>query len=190
MSHRHVQGRLLLAACMALAGAAAAVGPAAADQVQLTATLSGANEVPGPGDPHATGTALISVDTQTAQLCFQLTVSGLSSPATAAHIHHGTPDVAGPVVVPLAPPTDGTSSGCVAVDPNLAAGIATYSGAYYANVHTVDFPNGAARGQLGQTSAGGDHPAPHEAPAADHQADTSTQVHQADEHFQDASDGH
>jgi len=175
---------------MALAGAAAAVGPAAADQVQLTATLSGANEVPGPGDPHATGTALISVDTQTAQLCFQLTVSGLSSPATAAHIHHGTPDVAGPVVVPLAPPTDGTSSGCVAVDPNLAAGIATYSGAYYANVHTVDFPNGAARGQLGQTSAGGDHPAPHEAPAADHQADTSTQVHQADEHFQDAGDGH
>jgi hypothetical protein len=126
--------------------------PAAADQVQFTTTLVGANEVPGPGDPNGTGTSTITVDTGHAQVCFQLTASGFSSTPTAAHIHHGEAGVAGSVVVPLAPPADGTSSGCVSVDPDLAMGFVNCPDCYYVNIHTADFPDGAARGQLGAST--------------------------------------
>ena len=163
--------RLGLATCAGVLGAALLVGPVAADQVQLTATLLGANEVPGPGDPNGTGTATVTVDTSSGQLCYQLTASGFTTHPIAAHIHHGGPGEAGPVVVPLTPPTDGNSSGCVTVDPALANGIATYADqAYYVNIHTAAFPDGAARGQLfvagaahdgGDHTGQGDHPDPH-----------------------------
>ena len=52
--------------------------------------------------------------------------------------------VAGPVVVTLLPPTNGTSSGCVTVTRELARDPADY-----VNVHNMPFPGGALRGQLG-----------------------------------------
>jgi hypothetical protein len=74
-------------------------------------------------------------------------VSGIA-PATAAHIHVGAAGVAGPVVVPLAPPT-GTSSGCVTgVSPELIKAITQNPQNYYVNVHNAEFPAGALRGQL------------------------------------------
>ena len=56
--------------------------------------------------------------------------------------------VAGPVVVPLAPPTDGSASACVEVDRELALAILKHPADYYVNVHNAEFPAGAARGQL------------------------------------------
>jgi hypothetical protein len=59
------------------------------------------------------------------------------------------PGVAGPVVVGLAPPTSGTSSGCVIGDsPELIKAITQNPQNYYVNVHNADFPAGALRGQL------------------------------------------
>ncbi len=125
---------------------------------KLTATLSGKNEVPGPGDPDGTGTANVSITrpaTGTGQICFQITVSGITLPAAAAHIHMGAAGVAGPVVVPFsAPDAQGKASGCVSgVDPALIQSILTNPAGFYVNVHTSDFPNGALRGQL--TAAAG-----------------------------------
>jgi len=54
--------------------------------------------------------------------------------------------VAGPVVVPLAPPTGGSSSACGRVDRALA--LARQPSGSYVNVHTAEFPAGALRGQL------------------------------------------
>jgi glucose/arabinose dehydrogenase len=114
--------------------------------------LTGAAEVPGPGDEDGHGMAWITVDESAGEVCFAITVSGITLPATGAHIHVGTSDVAGDVVVPLEPPGEnGASSGCVTVeDADLLADIVANPSGYYVNVHTEDFPAGALRGQLPQ----------------------------------------
>jgi hypothetical protein len=81
-------------------------------------------------------------------VCFSLAVTGIT-PATAAHIHVAPAGVPGPVVVTLAPPTSGSSSGCVSgVDADLIKAIRQHPELYYVNVHNVEFPGGALRGQL------------------------------------------
>jgi CHRD domain-containing protein len=122
----------------------------------LFAELSGRNEInattgqPGAGDPDGFGSASFTFDGN--QLCFGITVANLATP-TAAHIHRGRKFENGDVVVPLTPipatGDPGASSGCVTVtDAALAADIQAHPRAYYANVHTGEFPGGAVRGQL------------------------------------------
>ena len=113
----------------------------------LTTTLVGANEVPGPGDPDGSGTATLRLNPGQEEICYELTVSGIA-PARAAHIHVGDATTAGPVVVPLAAPTSGVSSGCVESDRKLILAIIQNPVLYYVNVHNADFPAGALRGQL------------------------------------------
>jgi hypothetical protein len=114
----------------------------------LSTTLTGAAEVPGPGDPDGSGTAHLTLNQGQGEVCFELTVSNIA-PATAAHIHVGPVGVAGPVVVPLVPPTSGSSSGCVTgVDRDLIKAIRQHPENYYVNVHNAPFPAGALRGQL------------------------------------------
>jgi hypothetical protein len=142
--------RLAIIALMLLVAAVAVAGTAGAVQAQgrsLSTTLTGAAEVPGPGDPDGAGTAALTVNPGLGQICYELTVSGIA-PATAAHIHLGAVGVAGPVVVPLAPPTGGSSSGCAEVSRELALAILKSPSDYYVNVHNAEFPAGAVRGQL------------------------------------------
>jgi hypothetical protein len=139
--------RLAIMTLMLLVAAIAFNGTAQAQGRPLATTLTGAAEVPGPGDPDGTGTATLTVNPGLDQICYELTVSGIA-PATAAHIHKGAVTVAGPVVVPLAPPTGGTSSGCAEVTRELALAILNNPSDYYVNVHNADFPAGALRGQL------------------------------------------
>ena len=115
--------------------------------VRLSTTLLGANEVPGPGDPHGSGTAVLRLNAGQEQICYTLEVSDIAA-ATAAHIHVAPPNVAGPVVVPLVPPTSGTSSGCASAPRSLIKAIIQHPEEYYVNVHNVPFPPGALRGQL------------------------------------------
>lgn len=113
----------------------------------FTTTLTGAAEVPGPGDPDGIGTASLRLNPGQGEVCYELDVTGIA-PARAAHIHVGTADVAGPVVVNFAPPTSGSSSGCTAADRDLIKAIIQNPEQYYVNVHTAEFPAGAVRGQL------------------------------------------
>jgi hypothetical protein len=115
----------------------------------LAASLTGAVEVPGPGDPDGVGLAIIRLRAGQGEICFQLGVQNITLPAAAAHIHEGTAGVAGPVVVTLtAPDATGMSSGCVRVPRPLVADILANPAGYYVNVHTSDFADGAVRGQL------------------------------------------
>jgi hypothetical protein len=83
-------------------------------------------------------------------VCYTVHVVNIDSP-TAAHIHEGAVDVAGPVVVPFAAPSGETSTGCVTnLDATVVARIVDNPYGFYVNVHTSDFPDGAVRGQLGR----------------------------------------
>ena len=138
-----------------LAGPAAASGNGASGKVvRLAATLRGANEVPGPGDPDGRGRAFVRLAGDRA--CFVLQWSKIMAPV-AAHIHSGRAGVAGPVVVLFFQPGTNAASlpgtlssvaGCVGVDPALAGKIAASPSDYYVNIHTTDLPAGAIRGQL------------------------------------------
>jgi hypothetical protein len=133
--------------------AAAAQTPDVSDSANppitvLSAELTGEQEVPGPGDPDGSGEATVIVippDT----ICYVVTARGIE-PATAAHIHEAPPGEAGPVVLPLEPPTYGVSGGCSQADPALVSDLQENPGDYYVNVHNEEYPQGAIRGQLSE----------------------------------------
>jgi hypothetical protein len=138
---------LATAGALGLAGCATieeevneAIGP------ELHANLTGANEVP-PGDPNGTGTAHISIASAVNRLCADLEVRDIGA-VTAAHIHRGAAGVNGPPVVTLDAPDDDDSDDCDTVADALLDEITDNPGAFYVNVHTADYPNGAIRGQL------------------------------------------
>lgn len=79
-------------------------------------------------------------------LTYRLTVSGLSSAITAAHLHGAGIGVNGAVITPLAFGGTTTAAGVVAL--GAADQTALLNGLVYANVHTVAFPGGEIRGQV------------------------------------------
>jgi hypothetical protein len=125
----------------------APVVPASGDEGgrPFTVDLTGAAEVPGPGDLVGSGTASLTINPGLGEVCWTIEVAGIAPlTITAAHIHVGAPNVAGDVVVPLNP----YQEGCAEIDRDLALKIILNPGEYYVNVHTVRFPAGAVRGQL------------------------------------------
>jgi hypothetical protein len=113
----------------------------------LTIPLTGAAEVPGPGDTDGTGTAKITLNPGPSKVCFELTVDKIATP-NGAHIHSGAAGEAGPVVVTLTAPTNGSSKDCVTLEREKIMDIVKNPGSYYVNVHNAEFPKGAVRGQL------------------------------------------
>jgi hypothetical protein len=114
---------------------------------RFTVTLEGEQEVPNMGDPDGTGQAMVRINPGQGQLCYTLKVSGIA-PANGAHVHEAPVGMAGPVVVPLTPPSGGMSQGCVSIGKELAMEILRHPEEYYVNVHNAEFPGGALRGQL------------------------------------------
>lgn len=114
----------------------------------FSTSLNGAEEAPGPGDPDGSGWARITVNPGLGRVCYWLEVDGVA-PIAASHIHVGDAGSPGPVVIPLNPPTAGSSSGCADVSRELAKALIQDPTHYYVNVHNADYPGGALRGQLG-----------------------------------------
>ena len=149
--------RTRLVLVMLGASLALAAGPvsAAAGGRPLSTALTGAAEVPGPGDPDASGVATITLNQGLETICFDVSWADVAGDVFAGHIHVGSPEVAGPVVVTLFTGSfAGTASvsGCAeAVDPELIKLIRQDPADFYINVHSrPDFPGGAVRGQLGK----------------------------------------
>lgn len=136
---------------------------AAAPLLQSTSTasanLSGAEEVPDPGDPDGTGNVTVTFNDATGEVCWDINVSNITLPSVGAHIHEGAQNVAGPVVVPFsAPDTNGAASGCTTPDAALTDRIMGNPQNFYVNVHTSEYPAGAVRGQLMMGDDGGAAP--------------------------------
>jgi hypothetical protein len=148
--------------------ALAFVVPVHADVINYSTILLGSNEVPPTGS-SGVGAATFSLNGNL--LTIDEAFSGLTAPATAAHIHCCGPlGVNEMVAVPFTPFPNATSGTFMTtVDLSLAA---TYTAAFitqeggtvsdaetglitalnsgnaYANIHDANFPNGEIRGQI------------------------------------------
>ena len=164
-----MQRRLLwfvvLIAAMALL-ATGSVASAKQTTVTLTARLSGAQEVP-PADPDGSGKAVVMIDVEAGEVCFDIKSLSETGTPNRGHIHAGAAGVNGPIVVPFfelrippadpgAPATDprndalesGRLQDCVPGDPATLALIVANPAGYYVNVHNARFPGGSLRCQL------------------------------------------
>ena len=134
-------------AALACTAAIALASPAMAAMVNLKAELNGAAEVP-PNSTTAKGSVTAAFDTTTKKLTWKGSYSGLSGPATAAHLHAGEPGKNGGVAVPLfagaaaKSPFEGEATLTDAQASDLLAG------KLYANIHTEASKAGEIRGQL------------------------------------------
>ncbi len=124
----------------------------------LSADLTGAAEVPGPGDPDGTGRGEFRIHAKSGEVCYELSVKKIT-PSTSAAIHLAPAGAAGPEVAQLVPPgpevilstgevTGGRISFCLFIDPALAKAITKHPDQYYVNVNNAAFLAGAVRGQL------------------------------------------
>jgi CHRD domain len=122
-------------------------GAARADQVKFKADLAA-----GPGiTSSGKGAATAMLDTAAKTLTWDVEYSGLSGPATAAHIHGpADPGKDAGVVVPftgsLASPIRGSATLTDAQIGQLE------SGKWYVNIHTAANKGGEIRGQLVRSS--------------------------------------
>jgi hypothetical protein len=120
---------------------------AQAEQINFKADLAPAPGVSSSGKGTATG----SLDTNTKTLTWTVDYSGLSGPATAAHIHGpADPGANAGIVVPfsgnLASPIKGSATLTDAQIAQLEAG------KWYVNIHTEANKPGEVRGQLVRAS--------------------------------------
>ncbi|MBW8799144.1 MAG: CHRD domain-containing protein [Streptomyces sp.] len=123
--------------------------------VVLAASLRGANEVPVAGGPAVgdkDGAALEFIRVKGGKVTVAVTWRGTGRP-TDLHIHQGAKGTNGGVKIDfgkLLKTARGHSvTGSVKVtDKALLAQLTTDPGAFYANLHTAQFPGGAVRGQL------------------------------------------
>ncbi|MGH2721047.1 MAG: CHRD domain-containing protein [Actinomycetota bacterium] len=115
--------------------------------------LSGADEVCSAeqkcGDPDGSGSASVEINSDRNELCYDITLSGISG-VTAAHIHKGASGEPGDVVLNLEwAGTDTGGEACLdGVDEGTLERISKDPVNHYVNVHTSEFPDGAVRGQL------------------------------------------
>jgi hypothetical protein len=118
----------------------------------FTADLKGSSEVP-PNTTNGTGSVTVTLDTATNKITWNGNFSGLSGPATAAHIHGPAPagKNAGVLVWLSAKgkPVPSPFSGSATLTASQASDL--MNGQCYVNVHTAANPGGELRGQLAKS---------------------------------------
>ena len=132
----------VLAACSSTASMQSAM---ARNKTNVSASLTSAAEVPT-NSSTATGSLDGTYDKVTRELRWKLNYSGLTGPATAAHIHGpAMPGQNAGVVIPFPTPATGAEGSATLTEPQAAD---LLDGKWYVNVHTAANPGGEIRGQL------------------------------------------
>ena len=142
---------LFSAALLSLAASTILPATSSASKLYIV-PLTAAAEVVEPagltGDSDGAGTLLLTVDTGKAQVCYDFTLSGLATPLM-AHIHKGPALQNGPSVVTLFTGPGGQLHDCLQWTDKWLTAIVADPAAFYVEVSTTEFPDGALRGQLG-----------------------------------------
>src|SRR5215510_2018359 len=101
---RHILG--LIALILFVAGLSFVLSAQDQQGRPMTITLTGAAEIPGPGDPDGTGTVRLTLNPGKSQVCCELMADKIV-PANGVTIHAGAIDKAGPPIVTLKAPANG-----------------------------------------------------------------------------------
>jgi CHRD domain len=145
-----VKGLILFALSVALVVAGAASARSQATRIQIAATMSASDEIPTPkgdvGSARGSFTGTLAKSDTGAVLTWQLSFSGLTGDATAAHIHIADRGKSGPVVVPLCAPCTSGATGTANINATVLEAI--QNDRAYANVHTKTNPAGEIRDQI------------------------------------------
>ena len=118
-----------------------------------TVPLTGAAEtvlaypLAGTGDPDGYGTLKLSIDLENKQVCYDFSLSRLSTPMM-AHIHRAPPHRIGPSVTLFTGMGSDDLVRCTPWTNTRLAEIVAQPSNFYVNVYTTEFPEGALRGQL------------------------------------------
>jgi hypothetical protein len=132
-------------------------GPASAAPSSYRVHMYGNQEVPEKGpESHADG--VFKLDPEAGQICYAYAYDGPGEP-TAMHLHKGEKGSAGPVIVDFKIAENGPKA-CVPVDKATIDSIAANPAGHYSNIHTAEYPKGAARGQLNPAGPGSMLPGP------------------------------
>lgn len=137
--------RKTIFAAAALLATAIGWGYAQAANEVYHGTLSGAAEVP-PVAGSGAGTATVNLDPATKQITYNVTYTGLSGPAAAAHIHCGAAAGANAGVAVPFPKTASPITGSATLTDAQMADLR--AGKCYVNVHTAANKGGEVRAQL------------------------------------------
>jgi hypothetical protein len=132
----------------ALVGASPAVPEARTFAVPLTASAE-ASELQAlglAGDADGSGMVKLTVDPQSRRICYDFTLHHVATPLM-AHIHKGSPNDNGPSVVTLFT-GPGDMQDCLTWTEKWVSEIAVNPAAFYVNLYTTEYPDGALRGQL------------------------------------------
>ena len=121
--------------------------PARADLIEFTASLDGAQAASCSGTGSSgTGSGTFTLDTATGIVSYNVTISGLGSAGTLAHVHGPAAECASATPVYSLPP----GSPKIGTSPPLTAKeqAEMIAGLHYVNIHTMDFVGGEIRGQI------------------------------------------
>ena len=121
-------------------------GNVRAETLTYKVALRSASEVP-PNTSGGSGTADVTYDTQTKQLKWKVSYSGLTGPATTAHFHGpAEPGKNAGVMIPIQNIATSPAEGSATLTDPQAADL--LGGRMYVNVHTAANPGGEIRGQV------------------------------------------
>jgi hypothetical protein len=115
--------------------------------INFKATLTGAAEIPGPGDSDGRGQFEATIDENQGTICYSASIQNVSK-MTDMHIHRAPAGQEGAVVATLIAPGNTDIDACVSIAKDVAKRILANPANYYVNVHTTEFAKGAVRGQL------------------------------------------
>jgi hypothetical protein len=143
--------RSILGYCFGGAGAAllALTSRSRAATTSFKADLKGSSEVP-PNTTAGSGSGTVTLDSATNTITWNVTFSGLTGAATAAHIHGPAPAGKNAGVLVWLSTKGQTATSPLSGSATLTAAQATemMNGQCYVNVHTAANPGGEIRGQL------------------------------------------
>lgn len=132
-------------------GGPGTAGTTGANVLRSDLTLTGLQVVPPLTNTVGTAMVTVTLDKTTGNIMVTGKFSGLSSPATAAHIHGPSDtDTVGPVLIPLTitPDTNGTLTGSASMNPTDMN--AMLDSLTYVDIHTMYFDQGEIRAQIVQ----------------------------------------